>query len=45
MSLTTAVVAGALVGVRHSLEADHLAAISTLVNDGKTDRPGIVGTS
>lgn len=45
MSLTTAVVAGTVVGVRHSLEADHLAAISALVSEGETERPGVVGTS
>jgi cytochrome c biogenesis protein CcdA len=45
MAITTALVTGMLVGVRHSLEADHIAAISTLVNDEKTDRPGIVGAS
>jgi hypothetical protein len=45
MSLTAALVTGAAVGFRHSLETDHLAAISTLVNEEKTDRPGIVGAS
>jgi len=45
MSITAAAVTGAVVGLRHSLEADHLAAISTLVNEDKTDRPGVVGLS
>lgn len=45
MALTAALVTGAVVGLRHSLEADHLAAISTLVDDRKTDRPGVVGAS
>lgn len=45
MSVTAALVTGAAVGLRHSLETDHLAAISTLVNEEKTDRPGIVGAS
>jgi high-affinity nickel permease len=43
MTLTTALVTGAVLGVRHSLEADHLAAIATLVDDETTDDPGIVG--
>jgi high-affinity nickel permease len=45
MSVTAALVTGAVVGLRHSLETDHLAAISTLVNEEKTDRPAIVGAS
>jgi len=45
MAIPTALVTGLLVGVRHSLEADHLAAISTLVNEDKTDKPGLVGAS
>jgi len=45
MAITTALVTGLLVGVRHSLEADHVAAISTLVDDEKTDNPGVVGAS
>lgn len=45
MTLTAAVVTGAVLGVRHSLEADHLAAIATLVDDDTTTNPGIVGTS
>lgn len=45
MSISAALVTGAVVGLRHSLEADHLAAISTLVNDDKTDRPSVVGAS
>lgn len=45
MTLTTALVTGAVLGVRHSLEADHLAAIATLVDQEATENPGIVGTS
>lgn len=36
--------AGAFLGVRHALEADHLAAVATLV-DERTDRTGLVGAS
>lgn len=36
--------AGALVGVRHALEPDHLAAVATLV-DEDTGRTGVVGAS
>ncbi|WP_136716202.1 high-affinity nickel-transporter protein [Halorientalis salina] len=45
MALTSALVTGAALGVRHSLEADHLAAIATLVDDESAAHPGIVGTS
>jgi hypothetical protein len=45
MTIVAAAITGAVVGLRHSLEADHLAAISTLVDDRKTDRPGVVGAS
>lgn len=45
MALTAAVVTGAVLGVRHSLEADHLAAIATLVDDESQANSGIVGTS
>ena len=44
MSLVTALVAGGLVGVRHAFEADHLAAVTTLVDEA-ADRPGLVGAS
>lgn len=40
----TALAAGAILGVRHALEADHLAAIATIVEEG-TDRPSFVGAS
>ncbi|WP_396612319.1 sulfite exporter TauE/SafE family protein [Haloferax sp. S1W] len=43
MALTTALVAGGVIGVRHALEADHLAAVATMVEDG--NRPGLVGAS
>jgi hypothetical protein len=46
MSLTTALLAGGVIGVRHALEADHLAAVATLVEDEQRDlRSGIVGVS
>lgn len=44
MSLTATLAAGGLLGARHALEADHLAAVATLVDD-EDDRPGLVGTS
>ncbi|MFB6161443.1 MAG: high-affinity nickel-transporter protein [Haloferacaceae archaeon] len=43
MSLTT-LLAGGLLGVRHAVEPDHLAAVATLVDD-EAERPGLVGTS
>lgn len=46
MTLVSALAAGAVVGVRHALEPDHLAAIATLVRDGENDREsGRVGAS
>jgi|AntRauTorcE11898_2_1112593.scaffolds.fasta_scaffold04308_2 cytochrome c biogenesis protein CcdA len=45
MTVTTAIVTGVVVGLQHSLETDHLAAISTLVSEDKTDHPGVVGAS
>ena len=45
MSVVTALVAGGVVGVRHALEADHLAAVATLVDDGTAERSGLVGAS
>ena len=36
--------AGAALGVRHALEADHLAAVATLVDEGE-DRSALVGAS
>jgi cytochrome c biogenesis protein CcdA len=45
MAITTAIITGAVVGLQHSLETDHLAAISTLVNEDKTNHPGVVGAS
>lgn len=45
MSVVTALVAGGVVGVRHALEADHLAAVATLVDDEATERSGLVGAS
>jgi hypothetical protein len=44
MSLVSALAAGAVVGARHALEPDHLAAIATLV-DGDEGDPGRVGAS
>ncbi|RDZ63221.1 high-affinity nickel-transporter protein [Haloferax sp. Atlit-12N] len=43
MALASALVAGGVIGVRHALEADHLAAVATMVEDD--DRPSIVGAS
>ncbi|MFB6143414.1 MAG: high-affinity nickel-transporter protein [Halorientalis sp.] len=45
MSAVSAAVAGVALGIGHSLESDHLAAISTLVDDGATGRSTLVGTS
>jgi hypothetical protein len=45
MSAVAALAAGASLGVKHALEADHLAAVATLVDDGSTARPGLVGAS
>ena len=45
MSVVTALVAGGVVGVRHALEADHLAAVATLVDDGAAERSALVGAS
>jgi sulfite exporter TauE/SafE len=42
MSVTAAMVAGGAVGVTHALEADHLAAMATLVDERRTS---IVGAS
>jgi hypothetical protein len=42
MSLLAALTAGGVVGVRHALEADHLAAVATLVDE---DRSALVGAS
>lgn len=36
---------GAIVGATHSLEADHLAAVATLVEDEEGRRAGVIGTS
>lgn len=43
MTLFTALVAGSVVGVRHALETDHLAAVATLVEGERGD--GYVGAS
>lgn len=46
MSLVTALVAGGALGARHALEADHLAAVATLVDeDVDLARSGLVGAS
>ena len=45
MSVVAALAAGAAIGVRHSFEPDHVAAVATLVDDDSTDRAGLVGTS
>ncbi|WP_338727588.1 hypothetical protein [Haladaptatus sp. DJG-WS-42] len=44
MPLLSAAAAGAVLGVRHALETDHLAAVATLV-EADTDRAGVVGAS
>lgn len=41
---STALAAGAVIGIRHALEADHLAAVATLVEED-TDWPSFVGAS
>jgi len=43
MTGATVLAAGAVLGVRHALEADHLAAVATLV-DEEADRPGLAGS-
>lgn len=46
MSLVAALVGGGVVGVGHALEADHLAAIATLVDERRAaDASGLVGAS
>lgn len=45
MSLLASIAAGGVIGAKHALETDHLAAIATLVDDEETDRPGLVGAS
>lgn len=44
MSLVTALVAGGLLGVRHAVETDHVAAVAALVDSERT-RPALVGAS
>ncbi|WP_254545899.1 hypothetical protein [Halomarina pelagica] len=45
-SIGAALAAGSVLGVRHALETDHLAAVATLVRDEGTERtPGAVGVS
>ncbi|MFC7154022.1 high-affinity nickel-transporter protein [Halomarina halobia] len=45
-SVGAALVAGSVLGVRHALETDHLAAVATLVRDGRAERtPGAIGVS
>ena len=43
MGFATAILAGAAVGARHSLESDHVAAVATLVE--RERRPALVGAS
>jgi hypothetical protein len=46
MSLVAALVGGGAVGVGHALEADHLAAVATLVDERRgADSSGLVGAS
>lgn len=44
MSLVTALLAGGLLGVRHAVETDHVAAVAALV-DSNRKWPGLVGVS
>lgn len=44
MSLLAALAAGGLLGIRHAVETDHVAAVAALV-DRDHDRPGLVGAS
>lgn len=41
---SSALAAGAIIGIRHALETDHLAAVATLV-EADTERPSLVGAS
>ncbi|MFT4923719.1 MAG: hypothetical protein ACI8XM_002949 [Haloarculaceae archaeon] len=41
MSVVAAMVAGGTIGVTHALEADHLAAMATLVDEKRTSRVGV----
>ncbi|KAB1188174.1 MULTISPECIES: sulfite exporter TauE/SafE family protein [Haloferax] len=43
MALASALVAGGVIGIRHALEADHLAAVATMVEDD--GNPSLVGAS
>jgi hypothetical protein len=45
MALAAAALAGGVFGLHHALEADHLAAVATLVDDGRDHHPGVVGVS
>lgn len=45
MSVVEMLAFGTTVGVAHSFEADHLAAVASLVEDERDARPGLVGTS
>lgn len=45
MSLVAALAAGGVVGVRHALETDHLAAVATLVEGNRETNDGYVGAS
>lgn len=44
MSVVAATLTGLALGLRHSVEADHVAAVATLV-DERTERAGLVGTA
>jgi hypothetical protein len=45
MSIVTALLAGGALGIKHAVEADHLAAVATLADDGGPAEAGLVGTS
>lgn len=44
MSLTAAITTGVVIGIRHSFEADHVAAVAALIDDKGMDRPALLGT-
>ncbi|OIB57356.1 hypothetical protein [Natrialba sp. SSL1] len=43
MSVTAALVAGSVIGIRHSFEADHIAAVAALIDDNGIDHAGLIG--
>ncbi|MFB6087324.1 MAG: high-affinity nickel-transporter protein [Haloarculaceae archaeon] len=45
MTVVSALLAGGAIGVRHAVEADHLAAVAALLEDETVEHPGGVGAS